>query len=232
MKERVEVERPRTLVVMAHPDDAELSSGGSVARWVKEGCEVRYVICTNGDKGTKDPDLSPHQLAQIREQEQEMAAAVLGVSRVIFLRHRDGELEATLAFRQQLATLIRDVRPQRLVTHDPWRHYLIHPDHRAVGTTVVDAVVAARDYLFLPELAALGLKPHPPQELLFTFPDQPDFFVDITSTLERKLEAIAQHRSQMERSTNWQERIRERAQQAGEKANCPYAEAFKRVALS
>lgn len=219
------------LVIAAHPDDAELSTGGSIARWVREGHQVNYVVCTMGNKGTKDPDMMPHRLAQIREKEQEAAAKVLGVNRVVFLRHQDGELEATMSFRNELALLIRSFQPDVIVTHDPWRHYLIHPDHRAVGTSAADAVVSARDHLFLPEQLAVGICPHTPSEILFTFPDEPDFFVDITDTLELKMEAIAQHKSQVKTSPHWAQRVKERAEANGRKSGCIYAEAFRRVQL-
>jgi len=216
---------------VAHPDDAELGGGGSIARWIQDGSQVNYIICTAGNKGSKDFDMSPHRLADIREKEQEAAAKALGVNKVLFLRHQDGELEATLAFRNQLSLLIRSFQPEVILTHDPWRHYLIHPDHRAVGITVMDAVVSARDHLFVPEQLAVGINPHEPSELLFTFPDEPDFFVDVTETLDLKMEAIAQHKSQVEISPHWSYRIREWAEANGRKSDCKYAEAFKRVQL-
>jgi LmbE family N-acetylglucosaminyl deacetylase len=217
------------LVITAHPDDAELGCGGSTARWVRNGDQVNYIVCTNGNKGTKDYDMTPHRLAEIREKEQEAAAKVLGVNRVVFLRHQDGELEATMALRKELALLIRSFRPDVIVTHDPWRHYLGHPDHRAVGMSAMDAVVSARDHLFLPEQMAVGIGPHPPQEILFTFPDEPDFYVDISDTLELKMEAIAQHKSQVEISPHWAHRVKEWAEEHGKKNDCKYAEPFKRV---
>ncbi len=219
------------LLITAHPDDAELSSGGSVACWVREGHQVSYVVCTTGNKGTKDFDMTPHRLAEIREKEQEAAAKVLGVNKVVFLRHQDGELEATIAFRNELAMLIRSFQPDVIVTHDPWRHYLIHPDHRAVGTSSMDAVVSARDLLFLPSQTAVGIGPHPPSEILFTFPNEPDFFVDITDTLDIKIEAIAQHKSQVKTSPDWSDRVKEWAETNGQKNDCKYAEAFKRLQL-
>lgn len=219
------------LVIAAHPDDAELGCGGSVARWVRDGHQVSYIVCTAGNKGTKDLDVTPHRLGEIREKEQEAAAKALGVNRILFLRHQDGELEATMAFRNELALLIRSFQPDVIVTHDPWRHYLIHPDHRAVGISAMDAVVSARDHLFLPEQLAVGIEPHEPSEILFTFPDSPDFFVDITDTLESKMEAIGQHKSQVKTSPHWSYRVREWAEANGQKNNCKYAEAFKRVQL-
>lgn len=231
MVEDNSMEAQRILVVMAHPDDAELGCGGTIARWVKEGREVRYVICTNGDKGSKDIELSPHRLAEMREEEQLKAAKVLGVEHVTFLRHRDGELEVTPAFRSELALLIRQYRPHIVATHDPWRPYLLHPDHRAVGFTTSDAVIASRDHLFLPAQTNAGFDAHSPSEIHFTFPADPDLFVDVTETLGKKLKALEQHKSQLKLHPNWKRWIVERARECGKKGNMEYAEIFKRVVL-
>ena len=216
---------------MAHPDDAELGCGGTIAKWVKEGKKVRYVICTNGDKGTKDPELSPHRLAEMREEEQLKAAEVLGVLGITFLRHRDGELEANSAFRSELALLIRQYKPHIVVTHDPWRPYLLHPDHRAVGFTTSDAVISSRDHLFLPAQTGAGFDAHSPNEIHFTFPENPDHFVDITETFHKKLEALEQHKSQLKIHPDWNERIKGMFREFGKKDNVEYAEIFKKVVL-
>jgi LmbE family N-acetylglucosaminyl deacetylase len=147
----------RVLVIMAHPDDAEFTCSGTLAKWIKAGRQAHYVVCTSGDKGTKDPDMTPHHLAAIREEEQLAAARVLGVETVTFLRHKDGELEASKEFRAEIAMLIRRYKPDIVITHDAWRPYLLHPDHRVVGLTTCDAIVAARDHLFLPGQTAIGL---------------------------------------------------------------------------
>ncbi len=224
-------DREKVVLILAHPDDAELSSGGSVAIWVNEGREVHYVICTNGDKGSKDPNTSPFRLAEIREEEQRNAARVLGVEQVTFLRHRDGELENDRAFRNELALLIREFQPKVIVTHDPWRPYMVHPDHRAVGFATIDAVVVARDHLFVPFWLELGFPPHAPLEIYFTFPSAPDYVIDITNTLEKKLEAIGKHRSQMERFPQWKDLIKAMAARMAEKEKFSYGEAFKRLVL-
>ncbi|MBI2877902.1 MAG: PIG-L family deacetylase [Candidatus Tectomicrobia bacterium] len=222
----------KVLVIMAHPDDAELGCGGTLAKWIQqEGKEVYYIVCTDGSKGTKDRQINPHALAEIREKEQEKAAQVLGVQGIIFLRHLDGELKADERLGYELTTLIRYHRPDRLVTHDPWRHYLIHPDHRAAGLATTDAVVAARDHLFLPALLAIGLEPHAPKEIYYTFPDNPDIVSDITEFMEVKLAAVAQHKSQMDPVTNWQDRVRGMGTRLAEKEPFAYAEIFKRVEL-
>jgi len=220
----------RVMVIMAHPDDAEYTCAGTLAKWIRAGREVRYIVCTSGDKGTKDPGLTPHRLAEIREREQQAAADVLGVSQVTFLRHRDGELEPTMAFRAELAMLIRRYRPHIIFTHDAWKPYQLHPDHRAVGIAAVDAIVAARDHLFLPGQTAIGLEASVTAELYLWGSEWPDYYEDITETLELKLEALSKHTSQLTRP-DWRERIRQWAADTGAVASVPYAEAFKRIVL-
>ncbi len=220
------------LLVMAHPDDAELSSAGTVLKLIEQGCEVRYVVCSTGDKGTKDAAVTPFQLAAIREQEQKEAAAVLGVHRITFLRHPDGELDQTRGLRDEIAILIRRNRPDIIITHDPWRPYQIHPDHRAAGFATTDAVVCARDHLFLPALLELELAPHAPLEIHFTFPHVPDHVVDITAVMEKKLDAIAKHRSQLAQMPGWRDKMKIMASKQAEGRPFAYAESFKRLVLT
>jgi len=220
----------RVLVVMAHPDDAEFTCAGTLAKWIRAGRQVHYVVCTSGDKGTKAADMTPHHLADIREGEQTAAAHVLGIESVTFLRHLDGELEATKEFRAEIAMLIRRYRPDVVVTHDPWRPYQLHPDHRAVGITVCDAIVAARDHLFLPGQTAIGLEAVEPAELYLWGAAEPDHVEDIGETMDLKLEALGQHQSQLRRP-NWRERIRQWAVDTGQPHGLAYAEAFKRISF-
>jgi len=220
----------RMLIVIAHPDDAEFTCAGTVAGWVKSGCQVHYVVCTSGDKGTKDHNMTPHHLAAIREEEQLAAARVLGVETVTFLRHKDGELEATKEFRAEIAMLIRRYKPDIVVTHDAWRPYQLHPDHRAVGLTTCDAIVAARDHLFLPGQTAIGLEAVEPAELYLWGAAEPDHLVDISETIDLKLEALSQHQSQLRRP-NWRKRIRQWAADTGEPQGMAHAEAFKRISF-
>jgi len=220
------------LLVMAHPDDAELSSAGTVLKLIEQGHEVRYVVCSTGDKGTKDAAMTPFQLAAIREQEQKEAAAVLGVQRITFLRHPDGELDNCKGLRDEIALLIRNNRPDIIITHDPWRPYQIHPDHRAVGFAAADAVVYARDHLFMPVLRELELAPHAPLEIYFTFPPVPDHVVDISAIMEKKLDAIAKHKSQLAQMPGWRENIKRMASKQAEGKPFAYAETFKRLVLS
>jgi len=222
----------KVMAIVAHPDDAEFACGATVAKWAQMGSEVRYLVCTSGNKGSKDPQMTPHRLAEIREKEQMAAAKVLGVKEVTFLRKSDGELEAHLAFRAEVAMLIRHFQPNTVITHDPWRLYQIHPDHRATGLTVIDAIVAARDHLFFPEFLAIGLQAHITSQILLFSSDNPDFFVDISDTISLKLRALARHQSQVGRIADWKERVGKWAAASGEKAGLPMAEAFKRIPLS
>ncbi|HET9051313.1 MAG TPA: PIG-L family deacetylase, partial [Candidatus Dormibacteraeota bacterium] len=132
------------LVVMAHPDDAEYSSAGTIARWVQQGTTVDYCICTRGDKGTSDPEARPADVAAVREREQRAAAGVLGVRSVRFLGHPDGLLVNSLDLRREIVAAIRELRPAAIIASDPMRRYgptyANHPDHRAAGEATLDAV--------------------------------------------------------------------------------------------
>jgi LmbE family N-acetylglucosaminyl deacetylase len=147
----------RVLVIGAHPDDNEFGAGGTVAKLIKQGWQATYIICTNGNKGSHDPGMSSYRLSEIREGEQRAAADVLGVERVLFLRNNDGELEPTLALRSEIAFYIRHFKPHYVFTHDPWKHYMLHPDHRAVGFATIEGIVSARDHLFMPGLSQIGI---------------------------------------------------------------------------
>ncbi len=228
---RKQKEGKRILLVMAHPDDAELSSAGTVALWVSQGSTVHYLICTSGDKGTKSRRVSPFRLAEVREREQKEAAKTLGVKKVTFFRYKDGELEHTRAFRDEIAMIVRQFRPHILVTHDPWRPYQLHPDHRAVGFAATDAIVAGRDHLFVPAFLELGLEPHSPSEIYFTFPPNPDLVIDITPVIDKKLKALARHRSQIARITDWREKIKHMSSVIAANEPFEYGESFKRLPL-
>ena len=136
----------QVMVVVPHPDDAEFGVAGTVARWISEGKDVIYVLCTNGDKGTSDPNMKPDELARIREQEQLAAAKLLGVREVIFLHHPDQSLDDTDEFRKEIVRLIRMYQPETVVTTDPYRRYIWHRDHRITGQVTLDAIFPyARD---------------------------------------------------------------------------------------
>ena len=186
------------LVLSAHPDDAEFGAAGTVARWTDEGQKVVYIICTNGDKGTSDRSLAPKELSKIRRKEQEDAADVLGVRKVVFLDHPDQGLEDTPELRKQIVRLIRTYRPRILVTSDPYRRYLWHRDHRIIGQVAMDAVFPfARDHLAYPDMLDEGLEPHKVAEILFWGADDINYRSDITATFERKIDALRCHTSQI-----------------------------------
>jgi len=220
------------MVVTPHPDDAEISSGGSLAKWIAEGRQVVYVVCTDGDKGTGDLNITPEELAKVRRKEQLQAAAILGVREVVFLGHPDGGLEDTPQFREELVKLIKRFRPDTVMTSDPHRRPFQHRDHRMTGTVAIDACFPyARDYLFYPEHLAQGLLPHKVGEVCLWASDSPDVYIDISSTFSKKVEALCCHSSQLERLTavgieRW---LREMATRIGEPQGIPLAEAFRRV---
>ncbi|MDY6893268.1 MAG: PIG-L deacetylase family protein [Chloroflexota bacterium] len=228
------VDTAQVMVVTPHPDDAEFGVAGTVARWVREGKEVVYVVCTNGDKGTSDVNMNPAKLAKIREQEQLAAAKVLGVREVIFLRHPDQGLEDTYEFRKQLVRLIRMYRPETVVTSDPYRRYLWHRDHRITGQVTLDAVFPyARDHLAYPEFMIDGLPPHNVKEILFWASEDMNYYSDITDTFELKLAALRCHKSQLEHAPfpeieNW---LRMRCATMAEGQDFELAEAFHRAEM-
>ena len=225
----------RVMVVVAHPDDAEFGCGGSVAKWVKEGKEVTYVILTNGDKGSGDRSMTSERLAKIREEEQLNAARTLGVERVRFLGYPDGELEDTREVRRAVTAEIRRWRPERLVIQNPFRTlnlYASHRDHRIAGGVALDCVYPlARDHLSFPELLAQGLEPHKVREVYLMWWENPEGVVDITDTMDLKLKALACHASQMDDFAAVEARVRERAAEAGKPKGFAYAETFNRIVI-
>ncbi len=226
MTEAVEHDtRPRVMAIFAHPDDAEFLCSGAIARFVRSGYRAQYVLATSGDKGSDDRSSTAEQLAATREAEQQAAARVLGIEEVTFLRHLDGEVEVSIPFRRELARVIREGRPDVVLTFDPWQRYQIHPDHRAVGQTTLDAVAAARDHMYYPEQLVDGLTEHRVHNVYFFATDNPNYYVDITSTIETKLEALLCHTSQI-RTEGLAERVRARARIFGQEIGVEYAEAF------
>lgn len=217
------------LIVGAHPDDAEFGAGGTTAAFTAAGQAVHYIVCTDGSKGSKDRAVDPRELVRRRQAEQRAAAETLGVSSVVFLEQIDGELENSRAVRLRIARRIREVRPHVLITHDAWRPWQLHPDHRATGLAVTDAFVAARDHLYLPELLYEGLEPWRAPELWLWGSLDPDHWVDTTATVDRKLAALRCHESQIKDMAALDERMRKAAREIGEPHGYAYAEAFKRL---
>lgn len=225
------------MTVGAHPDDAEFGAGGTLARWAAAGCEATIVVLTDGSKGTWDESLTTAELIDARQREQARAAEILGASRIIHLEHVDGELVYSMALREEVCRLIRTIRPQVVLGHDPWRRYMLHPDHRAAGWGLIDGVVAARDHLFFPDQ---GLDKHRPEAMLLWQADETDHFEDISSTFDQKIRALLCHSSQTTTTMGdanrsdvarraFRERMQQLAARLGEPANLPVAEAFKLI---
>lgn len=224
----------RVLVVVAHPDDAEFSSSGTVALWTDQGTEVSYVICTDGAAGAADPTIKLSELASIREVEQRDAAAVLGVKEVTFLRQPDGQLRVSPELRGELVRLIRQHRPDLIICQNAVRNYSNlygnHPDHLAAGQLAIEAVYPyARNPHAYPELLAAGLEPHSVREVLVVGTEDPDYFVDVTPTLDRKMAALGKHRSQHTPGEDFSARVMARMAKMGEPHGIAYAESFRRL---
>lgn len=218
----------RRLIIMAHPDDPELACGGTIAQWTSAGDEVYAIIVSCGEKGTWEKDASPFRVAEVREREAHKAAEFLGMRKVIFLRHPDGDVDAAGTLKLELAALIRHLKPHTAVTHDPWRKHF-HPDHRATGFAVIKAIMISRDWHFFPFLAEIGLPAHRTQELLFSPSDTPTFTVDISGTIDRKIRAIGMHKSQLGQLPDWKKRIKEFARTTGKVEGYGYGEGFFRM---
>jgi len=224
-------ESKRALVIGAHPDDNEFGAGGTSAKLAAQGWDVTFIIVTNGNKGSHDPAISPYQLSEIREQEQRAAAAVLGVERVIFLRNNDGELEPTPSLRAEVALYIRHFKPNTVYTHDPWKHYMLHPDHRAVGFATIEGIVSARDHLFMPGLGQIGITVWRPEALFLWGAEQPDHVEDVSGFVDQKIAALIEHHTQLDENKEWQARVRERMAELGLQHGVAAAESFKKLTL-
>lgn len=231
------------MVVMAHPDDPEFSSAGTVAGWVRQGWEVYYVIVADGAAGGPDDatEVGPDQRklwAGIRKEEQLAAAKVLGVKEVIFLNYPDGEIEPSLALRRDLVRCFRRYKPLRVICQSPeraWTPQLFlgryHPDHLAVGQAALAAIYpASQNPWDFPELLQEGLLPHKVLEVYISGSPNSNFPVDISETVDLKIEALRAHTTQT--GSNFEEmevRIRHMVEQTGEKYGFKAAELFHRV---
>jgi len=224
----------RVIAVYAHPDDSDVSCGGTIGRWAADGCEVHVVICALGDKGSSDPATDVEALIAMRNEELRSAATLLGVAGVHQLDHRDGEIENDLGLRRELVRLMRQVGPSALMCPDPLavffgEHYFNHHDHRAVGFAALDAAApAAGSPLYFPESGA----PVTIDVAYLSGSLEPTVYVDITSTIGLKADAILCHKSQLGETGEWfRTVVRERAEQAGRIAGVPFAEGFRRIGL-
>jgi LmbE family N-acetylglucosaminyl deacetylase len=232
------------LAVGAHPDDIEFGCGATLAKWAAAGCRVHHLILTDGSKGSWDPEADLATLVADRAAESRRAAAVLDGSpeahpadRVLFLGSVDGELVNEPVTRREVARIVRTLRPQVVLGHDPWRRYRLHPDHRHAGFLTVDSLVAARDPHFFPEL---GLPPHRPDHLLLWEADLPNHVEPADRFESVKIEALLVHASQRQSTmgieadghqsqqvTDFAERVHRQLRSHGALAHLPTGEAFR-----
>jgi LmbE family N-acetylglucosaminyl deacetylase len=231
---------PRALSIQAHPDDQEFSIAGTLAKWAAAGCEITSVIITSGDAGSNDPDHDETYkpiLAALREKEQLAANALIGVKETVFLHYPDGILQPTLQLRHDLTRLIRKYRPEVVLTGDPTARfygnsYINHPDHRAAADAACDAVFpSAGTRLIFTDLLHEGYEPHDVKYLFLHGSERADTWIDISSTIERKIEALKQHQSQVGKEEDIGKGIREWAASDGKDHGMAYAESFLKMVL-
>src|SRR5437762_6675119 len=230
----------RVMMVSAHPDDPDFGAGGAIARLADSGADVTYVIVTDGRQGGEDPNQKDSELVAIRAKEQRAAARVLGVKRVEFLGYKDGHLAPDLGLRRDIVRMIRKYKPELVITHIPGRVLEApmggsHPDHLAVGEATMAAVYpGSPDRRALRSLLKQGFKPHEVKEVWIPFWTQGDYLVDITPTLDRKIEALRKHKSQLAKpGREWdvEKFMRKRHRDVGKKGGYQYAESFKRITV-
>ena len=231
-------ERPeRLLVIVAHPDDADFGPAATVASWIDRGTVAELVCCTSGDAGADDPDTDPVELGLLRETEQRAAAEVVGYRAVHFLHQPDGALENDLPLREALVRLIREMRPDAVLTSDPTHlftadGFVQHTDHRAAGMAAVDAVYpAARNAMAFPHLAKSGLAPHVVHRIYLFWPAEPDEWVDVSGYVDRKLMALRAHASQLRDPGATEQRVRERLAQQGALLGLAAAEPYRVIRI-
>jgi LmbE family N-acetylglucosaminyl deacetylase len=224
----------RALVIVAHPDDADFGVAGTVAKWVRAGTVARLVCCTSGDAGADDARTDPFELARRREEEQRAAARVVGYESVDFLHRPDGALDNDLALREQLVRIIRQFKPDAVMSMDPTvviheRGFVQHIDHRMAGLAAVDAVYpAARNAMAFPNLVIdEGLEPHTVGELYLFFTDHPTAWIDVTDTLDTKISALREHVSQLRKPEELEGMLRGWSAESGQKIGVAAAEGFR-----
>jgi N,N'-diacetylchitobiose non-reducing end deacetylase len=233
----VNLPAPRAaLAVGAHPDDIEFGCGGTLAKWAAAGCVVHHLVLTDGSKGTWDPSVDIDELVRVRRAEQIRAARLIGGGDVTFLGIVDGELDSGLETRKSVCEVIRRVRPDVLLGHDPWRRYRLHPDHRNAGWLVTDGLVAARDQTFFPDAG----RAHRPAHLLLWEADVPNHVEDVGEQISDKIAALLAHESQLVSTMGigedpksgaeaFTERVRSQMAAHGAIAGIALGEAFHRI---
>jgi LmbE family N-acetylglucosaminyl deacetylase len=226
----------RILVILAHPDDPEFFCGATLARWINAGHEVHYCILTQGDKGTDDRLMTPQKLAEIRVVEQKCAALKLGIKSVCLLNNQDGYLTPDLNLRRDVTRIIRKIRPDVVLTCDPTNLFyqenrINHPDHRAAGQVVLDAVFpAANNFLFFEELLTQEhLEPVTIREVWISLPSQANVTLDVTDFWEQKIQALLEHKTQIGEPDQLIQRMRSRHTPDSTPELPRYEEKFRRI---
>jgi len=225
----------RVLVIAAHPDDIEFGAAGTVAQWTDDGAEVTYCLVTDGGAGSNKPGEDLPALIKQREAEQREAASIVGVHDVRFLGYPDGTLQHTLELRRDLTRLIREIRPDRVMCSDPTmvfagNSYINHPDHRAAAEAALYAVFpSAGTRPIFPELLAEGYEPHDVTDLYVQFSEKADTFIDISNQIERKIQALLCHKSQL--SPEVGDMVRKWDAETGQPHNYAFAESFRVMKL-
>ena len=227
----------RVLVINAHPDDSDFGASGTIAAWIKQGIEVSYVMCTNGDQGGEESQYSKEEMPMVRQREQRAAGAVIGVTDITFLNYVDGHLEPTIALRKDLVREIRRVKPDRMICQSPERNWdrigASHPDHLAAGEAAIQAVYPdARNPYAFTDLLADGFEPWKVKEVWMSGFPQPDHWVDITDTFDLKIKVLREHASQTNHIEDFEGMLREWGQRNAGLGGLPegrIAESFKIV---
>ena len=230
------------MLVCAHPDDGEFMAAGTLAKFAKVGKEVYYVVCTSGDKGSSDTNITNAELADIRENEQREAAKIVGAKNVVFLKYPDNRLQNTINLRMAITRQIRILQPDMVICMDPAMFYsdrgLYHPDHRAAGSATLEAIFpSARDYHAFPELIAEGLMPHKVRAVMICGAStNHNHFEDVTDTFDTKLKALKAHKSQVgtqpQRLSDFESNLRQYYSSIGLPNGMSYAEGFRLITLS
>jgi len=230
------------LAVMAHPDDAELTCAGSVARWIREGDRAVLVVASDGARGGKHRDAAHQAMAPTRQAEQQASADLIGFDQAVYLGFPDGDMRDEDALRGALVEQIRRVRPDVAMVMDPLTvifqdSYVNHRDHRVLGMAMLDALYpAASNAGYFPEQLEAGLPLHKVPELLLAATERPNYWVDISDTLEVRFEALRCHASQIrlwpDNGEVLIEQQRREAETIGAEHGFRYAEAFRRVVVN
>lgn len=234
MPELVDDAPARALAIYAHPNDPEISCGGTLARWADAGCDVHVLVCARGEKGSTEIDVDTDVLARTRAEEMAAAGAVLGVRGREQLELDDGAVENTAELRGRLVEAIRRLRPDVVVCPDPTAvffgdRYFNHRDHRQAGWAVLDAIApAAGNPHYFPDAGAV----HNVGCAYLSGTLEPNAWVDVTTSIERKIDALLCHRSQLGETGEWfRDLVHERAEEGGRAAGVRYAEGFRRLAF-